>query len=222
VDSSTNTRPPEFANPTRNFNAAQILLEGVVHRIDKKVGQNGRDVVVGATDVLEAWPLRLVRAEAQCALAMSHAERNGDLEAARSALKRAEDVVDEDALSEYVSKYPERAGELKAHYHHAEGRIRIQEGDLEAGIEALNKSIACESDAEVYLDLAEAYWVKAVGVPDPERRLFLSRSQAYCTLVQATDLRGLCGKQLEDLSARLKVASQLPERLPAIEVNDRT
>jgi tetratricopeptide (TPR) repeat protein len=198
-----------------NFNAAQTLLLRVIQGVNSKLAGNGKDAVVGETEVLEAWPLTLVRAEAQCALAMAHAERNGDPQAALDVLEPVRESLEARAFSAYASICPERVDELNAHYHHAAGRIHLQQDDIEGAIEALNRSIAFQSDAEVYLDLAEAYWVKAIGETDPRRRVLLSRSQSYCSLVQATDLRGLCTLRLEELSARLKAASQLVLREPA-------
>jgi tetratricopeptide (TPR) repeat protein len=197
-----------------NFNAAQTLFLRVIQKVDSKIGKDGKDMVVGEAEVLEAWPLTLIRAEAQCALAMAHAERNGDPQAARAILEPVAKALGDEAFSAYAPTCPERLDELSAHYHHAEGLIRLQEDDLTGAIDALNKSIAFQSDAEVYLDLAEAYWVRAIESTDPKRRVLLSRSQNYCSLVQVTDVRGLCTVRLEDLAARLKAASQVAEAAP--------
>jgi len=194
-----------------NFNSAQTLFLRVIQDVDSKIGHNGKDIVVGETEVLEAWPLTLVRAEARCALAMAHAERNGDPEAARAALEPVAKSLADGAFSPYASAYPERLDELSAHYHRAEGLIHLRRDDLPGAIEELNKSITFQSDAEVYLDLAETYWLMAIEAPDPKRRALLSRSQSFCNLVRATDVRGLCTARLEKLAARLQADSQVAE-----------
>jgi len=193
-----------------NFNAAQTLFRGVIRRVDAQLDGGGTDTVVGQ-EVLDAWPLRLVRAEAQCALAIAQAERSGDPQAARDVIAPVGKALGRDAFSPYESIYPARLDELRAHFHYAEGLLRLQQNDAPEAVEAFNRSIAYQSDPEVYLKLAEAYWMRAIEARDPTRRALLTRSQSYCSLVEATDLRGLCTRPLERLVARLDAASRNAE-----------
>jgi tetratricopeptide (TPR) repeat protein len=187
----------------RNFNAAQSLLERVIERAKAAIRADGNAAVVGDAEVLDAWPLILVCAEARCALAMSHAERGGDLEAAKAALEHVRrDLGDCDAIAELAASHADRVSELNAHYHHAEGRLHMGRGEVELAIKALGRSIAFQSDAEVYFDLAEAHLMKAAEASEPERRALSLRARSYYTLARATDLRGLCAG-LEDLLARI-------------------
>ena len=197
----------------RNFNAAQTLLERVIQRVTVAIACNGNAKVVGDVDVLEAWPLMLVKAEAEAELAMSHVERNGDLEAAEMALGQVRKALDDsDAVAELTTSHAERLSELEAHYYHAEGRIRMQLGELEPAIIALTRSIAFRSDAEVYCDLAEISFTKALAaeVSETERRTLLFRSRGYGALVRATDLRGLCTGRIDELSGLIDAASGPP------------
>lgn len=191
-----------------NFNAAQGLFEAVIAEVDSKVETEDKGPVVGEAEVFEAWPLTLVRAEARCALAISQVERSGDPHAAHAALEPVGEALDNESFSAYEAAYPERLHELSAHYHQAKGLIHLHEEEPQEAIDELNKSIAFQSDAEVYLALANAYLDRANELADPKRRIWLSRSQSYRSLVQTTDARGLCTKDLEDLAARLDATSK--------------
>jgi tetratricopeptide (TPR) repeat protein len=197
-----------------NFNAAQTLFERVIEEVDSKVQTDGRPRVVGVAEVYEAWPLTLVRAEARCGLAMAHVERGGDPHAAEAALEPVRTELKTGDFSTYESQYPERLHELSAHYHHAEGLIHLQQDDPEGAIDELNKSITFQSDADVYLALANAYLAKANEAADSKRRVWLSRSHSYVSLVLATDARGLCTKALEDLAIQLDAASDTAKARP--------
>jgi tetratricopeptide (TPR) repeat protein len=185
-----------------NYNAAEALLEKVNERVTSVITRDGSAPVLGEAKLGDAWPLRIIQGEANCALALSRVERGGDSKDARNALDQVRRLLeDREMVGVLAAEHPRRLAELRGHYHHALGSVHRSEGDVDATIKALTRSIGYKQSPEVYFDLAEVYLTKAAesDATERERNVLVYRAHCYRELVGATDLRGAYARRLEEL-----------------------
>lgn len=150
----------------RNFSECEYYFGRVVKEGERLKCQPA-DTVIGDRLDEQLWPLALVRSWGHLGLAISSAERDGNLPLARAHVDAAENLLGELGLEESNApsdeRFPTRAVAAVAE---CRGLILIREGDIGAAIERLEHAVRQFPHSRAYYELALALEEQAVAVGD--------------------------------------------------------
>jgi tetratricopeptide (TPR) repeat protein len=180
-------RNREYDASITKFRSLQEMTQGVQGRPEKIVEKDSVGYIsLGEMKALAYW-----------GQAFAYAERDANLrcalELAEKALEQIEPMMEASCT---ILQFPARYTDCK-------GWILHKLGETDEAIKYLEQSIAREAQAETYLHLALAYESKFLQTSDKaQKRLLLSRVQAYCQHACELDVNESFCQQVEQLLQR--------------------
>ncbi|MCA1707495.1 MAG: tetratricopeptide repeat protein, partial [Actinobacteria bacterium] len=160
----------------RNFSECEYYF-GRVIKEGEGLSSQPADFILGDRLDEQLWPLGLIRAWGHVGLAISLAERDGDLAKADTnldaAFKRLDELKLDDQDPSRDERFPTRA---MAAIMECRGLIRLREGNIDEAIDRLEEAVRRFPHSRAYFELALALEQRAVANLDT-RKTIVPRAQ---------------------------------------------
>jgi tetratricopeptide (TPR) repeat protein len=151
----------------RHFSEAEYYFKRVIRDGDQLGAELPADAIIGDRLDEQLWPLGLIRAWGNLGLAITHAERDGDLAKALEHVVAAEACLAELELDEADpasdERFPTRA---PAACCECRGLIFLRDDDFEKAIPQLEQAVSRYPHSRAYFELGLALEQKAAATPD--------------------------------------------------------
>ena len=155
----------------RNFSEAEYYFGRVVKETDELAQARPPDAIIGDRLDEQLWPLALIRGWGHLGLAMSYAERQGDLAKADAHVDAASAALDKLKLDEddpsSDKRFPTRA---PAAVWECRGLILLRKEEIEQAIAALQQAVSMFPHSRSYLELALALEQRAMRDTEARKR----------------------------------------------------